>query len=1503
MTTSSNPPAPEDRFFIIGIGASAGGIQALETFFGNLADDPNGAFVVVQHLAPDRRSMMPEILRRQTSMPVLEIENGMAVEPARVYVIPAGKILYIEDRHLRLEDRGEVPGYPIDRFFKSLAAVWGNRSVALLLSGTGSDGTEGLQAISRAGGVAFVQSPETAEFTSMLTSAIPSGMVDEILSPEDLARAIFELIRFSNDFPMLKSEKDEALPPEILEAILQILEEQETIDFSHYKISTLSRRIRHRCALTRQESLEAYIDYLRESEEEHKLLRQDLLIGATCFFRDSEAWEVLKTDVVSRQIAKLQPQQQLRIWVSACATGEEAYSMAIAVDEAIREADKSIQVKIFATDIDTEALEVAANGIYSANIANEVSPERLERYFNQHGDYYQVKRSLREMLIVAPHDLTKNVGFSKMHLVSCRNVLIYMQPHLQQRVLGLLHFALVTQGTLFLGSSETLGDLSVEFHSLHPRWKMYQKRQDAQLSLIPVSRQPLVAQFQSFIRPKRQQQQFDRLLGTVFDLCLDDRRITCLLCDFNNKLLRIFHNSARLMEFPVGEANLEVAELVHPALKLPLSTAVHRSKRDRQPVLYTGIKLSRDGEELSVAMRVAPATGDRNNGEHLVIVLEVEVQPTLPPGTLRFNAEEEAARHIAELEYELQQTRENLQVVIEELETSNEEQQAMNEELLASNEELQSTNEELQSVNEELYTVNSEYQIKIQELTQLNNDIDNLIRSTDIGVIFLDTDLNIRKFTPAATRLFNIKLTDIGRPLTDLTNNLDCPDLVEILQRVNQFKEPHEREVESDGPSRYVLMRVNLYSQEGVTDDGIVISFVNIDDLKRAGHRLQQSNEMLERLYEISPVGLCLQDRDLKYLRVNRALADIHGVSVGEHLGRSLRDVAPDLADRVEPLLRRAVETGEPVYNTVIRGRTPATGDRERYWIASYYPVDFLENGSRGVGSVVVEITERVQAERALRESRRQLQEAQRLAKIGSWELERPDGRDWAGIRPTWSDELFQIYRLDPRSEPPAFAEFLLYHPPEDRETLRELLDRLFVRGIPFGVDVEFQRSEDEMGYVNLIGQAIRNPAGEITKLYGTVMDVTERKRSEQEILRQNQILEEAIAIAQAADTANRAKTEFLANMSHEIRTPMNAILASGQLLQRMMSGQQESQNLLRILLTNGTRLLTLIDDILDLSRLESRQLRLERRPFDIRADVIAPLSDIFLPRARAKNLELEFHLDPDVPRRLYGDDFRLQQVLNNLIGNAIKFTETGQIFVTVLRETGSPPGESPALLHFSIRDTGLGIDPAIRDRLFQPFTQADSSTTRQFGGTGLGLTICRRIVELMGGQIGVNSTPGQGSTFWFRVPFDLADAGSPPAPPEAEAPPVSPPAPSSAKILIVEDHPDNREISVLLLNSLGYQPDAVGGGQECLDRVAQQDYDIILMDCQMAGLDGYETTRRLRELEGDRRHTIIIAVTAHAMKGDREKCLEAGMDDYMSKPLMEEDLAEMVEKWLPREE
>ncbi|MGB3518397.1 MAG: CheR family methyltransferase, partial [Elainellaceae cyanobacterium] len=529
-------------------------MQALEAFFSSVPDNPNAAFVVVQHLSPNHKSMMTEILQRQTVMAVEEAQDGTLLEPAHVYVLPPRKSMVIENRRLHLTDKSEGFGYPINRLFTSLVSGWGDRIIAILLSGTGKDGTEGLQTVSRSGGIALVQSPETAQFTSMPTNAIPSGLVDEVLSPEDLAKTVFELIRFSENFPTSTAEDASLIDPNQLQNILDILSKRENIDFSHYKVSTLSRRIHHRCALTRQSSLENYLRLLQGSTEEQKLLRQDLLIGATAFFRDPQAWQIIEQEVLPTLLENLEDGQQFRVWVSACATGEEAYSMAILVDEALRRVNKQVQVKIFATDLDTNALEVAAQGVYPENIASHISQERLNYYFTFEGGHYRVNRSLRAMLTIAPHDLTKNAGFSKMNLVSCRNVLIYMQPQLQQQVLRLLHFALAPDGCLFLGSSETLGVLESEFRAIHTKWKIFSKRRDTQLSVIPITRQSIVMPMVPQGRSKARDNQTNRLIGEVFRYCLPERQMTCLLINQDNRLLRVFYNAAQLLEFPVGEA-------------------------------------------------------------------------------------------------------------------------------------------------------------------------------------------------------------------------------------------------------------------------------------------------------------------------------------------------------------------------------------------------------------------------------------------------------------------------------------------------------------------------------------------------------------------------------------------------------------------------------------------------------------------------------------------------------------------------------------------------------------------------------------------------------------------------------------------------------------------------------------------------------------------------------------------------------------------------------------
>ena len=659
-------------------------------------------------------------------------------------------------------------------------------------------------------------------------------------------------------------------------------------------------------------------------------------------------------------------------------------------------------------------------------------------------------------------------------------------------------------------------------------------------------------------------------------------------------------------------------------------------------------------------------------------------------------------------------------MTIEELETTNEEQQATNEELLASNEELQSINEELQSVNEELYTVNAEHQSKIQELTQLNNDIDNLLRSTDIGVIFLDRELNIRKFTPAATIAINIKPNDVGRPMADITNNLELSNLSAIFQRVIDRQEALEQEVKIAPTGEELLMRVNLYLREDGDSDGIVITFVKIDELKRVQDELHRANSLLENLYTSSPAGLSLHDSDFKYLRINQALADINGYGVEDQIGKTISEIVPQLADTLEPILRQVSETNRPVCNRQIYGSTPAAPSLKRYWNMSFYPVDLL-NGNRGVGSVVIDVTDRIEAEKSLKESEANLLEAQGLAHVGNWELEVGDNFDLDTAEPIWSAEMFRIYGLDLQQRVPTFAELLEFHPPEDRRAIRSAFAKLQADCSSYSLDLRCDRADGEVRYLNSIGRASCDETGKITRLYGAVLDITERKQIEAELIRQNRALEEAIAVAQAADSANQAKSNFLANMSHEIRTPMNAIIGVSQLLD-LTELNNEQTELLDILQSNGKKLLTLIDDILDLSKIEARELKISQQKFALKS-LVQNLLDTFITQARTKGIKFTADLSTDIPQLLRGDDFRLQQVLSNLVSNALKFTHQGQVKITIVPVTDPQIKSSDSIeIRFVVEDTGIGIPQSQREQLFQPFIQADNSTTPQVRRNGSGI-------------------------------------------------------------------------------------------------------------------------------------------------------------------------------------
>ncbi|MEM6755407.1 MAG: chemotaxis protein CheB, partial [Cyanobacteria bacterium P01_C01_bin.38] len=666
----------------VGIGASAGGLRALEEFFEHMPTDSSAAFVVIQHLSPDFKSLMKELLGRRTQMAIYRVEEGMVLQPNSIYLIPPGKNLVLENQKLHLLEQEERSRHglnlPIDLFLESLAKTYAQRAIGVILSGTGSDGTNGLRRIHEAGGFAMVQEPTTAEFDGMPRVAIATGIVDRILSPQELATTIDRLVQPPNSPSDNNNNLSELFKPEDLHRIASILAIHEQTDFSHYKATTLSRRIHRRYLISGCNSLNEYIRLLETSSQERAILRHDLLISVTQFFRDDLAWDFLETTVIPQLINTANPNQELRCWVTACATGEEAYSLAMLLDEAITKSDKPIKFKIFATDIDRAALDKATNGIYPLTITNNINPERLERYFVRKDTCLQVIRKLREKILFASHDLTKDAGFTRMNLISCRNLLIYLQADLQQQVLRNLHFSLASKGILFLGEAENLGDIEPEFLHLDTKNQIYQKRRDVRLNIPAKSIDKTLTQVLPYVPSKSQSgNNLEPMLDKAFSDFLAKYKASCFLVDSEHKLFHSFNDEINILKVPLGRTTTDISKMIAADLQLPLITALHRAKREHSSVSYKSIKVELENRECNLKLEVTYHESNKLTADFFTVVIQDDVVPHQTSGE-KFEADAEASQRIIQLEHELEQTRENLQAVIQELETTNEEQQATN---------------------------------------------------------------------------------------------------------------------------------------------------------------------------------------------------------------------------------------------------------------------------------------------------------------------------------------------------------------------------------------------------------------------------------------------------------------------------------------------------------------------------------------------------------------------------------------------------------------------------------------------------------------------------------------------------------------------------------------------------------------------------------------------------------------------------------------------------------
>jgi len=843
---------PSRPRFVVGIGASAGGLAAFLDFFRAMPADSGLAFVVVQHLSPNHESIMAELLAKSTTMKVVQVGDGMRVEPNHVYVIPPGRLMTIAAGVLHLNpppERHRV-WMPIDFFLRSLAEDEQEKAISIVLSGTAGDGAAGTKAVKGNGGMAMAQSPETAPFDSMPHMAIATGTVDFVLAVKEMPAAILKYVRN----PHVAAEPEAAvatIPPDQLQAILALLRSRTGHDFRCYKHGTLLRRINRRMGLHQIETIGKYLKLLQSDSAEVRLLFKDLLISVTRFFRDPEAFHALDEKVIAPLVAAHETEAPIRVWAPGCATGEEPYSLAMLILERLSLAHKECAVQIFATDIDEDSLEIARGGLYPRSIVDDVSTERLNRFFILEKDGYQVSKPLRESVVFAVQNLVSHPPFSKLALISCRNLLIYLDPDVQKRVVSLFHFALQERGCLFLGSSEAVSQQEDLFEPLLKKWRIYRRIGSARPERIEFPTAVAVdgrRDVQAPVRAAPAHSPGPSALAERF--LLEHYSPAAVLINRNYDAL-YFHGPTQLyLELPSGEPRLDL--MAREGLRSRLRGAVHAAMRTRETVIVSGARVKRDTAYHAVRITVHP---DPSAGAEGLLLVTFQDEPSTPvPAADEPEEHDEPLLH--QLESELQATRQHLQNVTQELQASNEELKVSNEEALSMNEELQSSNEELetskeelQSLNEELSTVNNQLQTKVEELEVSNNDRANLLSSTEIGTLFLDGDRRIKGFTPAITKLLNVIPGDIGRPVTDISLKIIDDDFFKDIAASLRKRNVVEKEVRTDAGEWYIR-RVLPYRTSSNTVEGAVVTFADVTRLKQAEHDLKLLNESLEQRIE-----------------------------------------------------------------------------------------------------------------------------------------------------------------------------------------------------------------------------------------------------------------------------------------------------------------------------------------------------------------------------------------------------------------------------------------------------------------------------------------------------------------------------------------------------------------------------------------------------------------------------------------------------------------------------
>jgi two-component system, chemotaxis family, CheB/CheR fusion protein len=1088
---------------VVGIGASAGGLTALKRFFEHIPIDSGLSFVVVVHLSPEHKSMLADLLQPSARLPVRQVTETMPLEPNNVYVIPPNANLSAIDTHLRLsklEERRRERA-PIDHFFRTLASTYDGHSIGVVLTGTGSDGTLGLKEIKAKGGLILVQDPNEAEFDGMPQSAIATGLVDRILPVTEIAVALLRLAVAKPRIGVTETNTD-TLPSEkvLLPKVLAILKARTERDFSRYKAVTLLRRIARRMQLNYIDDFERYVENLREHPEEARALADDLLITVTSFFRDPEVFKKLERDIVPKMFEGKSASDTLRIWSVGCATGEEAYSVAmLLLEEAARRKDPP-KIQIFASDMHKRSLNGAREGLYAGDIETDVSAERLARFFQKENGGYRVSKEVRDTVVFAPHNLLGDPPFSRLDLITCRNLLIYLDRSVQRDVIDLFHYALCPHGYLLLGSAETI-DAADLFRTEDKKLCIYQKRNvpapEPRLPVFPLTRLRIPGEpglkFQN-TSPSIPYQSLHQSL-------LEQYAPPSILVGPDNRVVHLSDHAGRYLMHPGGEVTSSVLRLVREDLRIELQALLQLAREKKHAVNSTMVSVRFNGHSAPVTMRVTPAHDPEQEGFVLIVFDERASELHATGSVVELKAAVHApgheAKRIAELEAELNSARQHLQTIIEEYETSQEEMKAANEEMQSTNEELRSTmeeletsKEELQSINEELQAVNQENRHKVEELSQLSSDLQNLLAATEIATLFLDRDLRILRFTPRLAELFNVRVTDRGRPISDLTHRLGYEQLTQDGQSVLVRLIPVEREIRDDA-GRWYLTRVMPYRSTEDRIEGVVITFVEITARKLAEAALRDSEEKYRNLFNSIDEGFCIIEvlcnaegkaYDYRFLEVNPAFAKHTGLSGAK--GRTVLEVVPQHERFWFETYAEVVATGEP-----LRFEYQAAGLNR--WLDVYaFRIGAPEE--KKVAVVLTDVGEQRRAAGRLRESEelfRLLIENVREYALFQMDLE--------GRVTSWNpgaERLFGYSSGEMLGQPTARL-----FTPEDQQT--QLLEReiaLATQGEHHQETRWVVRKDGHRFWAQWVTEPVRGENGEVRGVAKLLRDESDRKQSEE---------------------------------------------------------------------------------------------------------------------------------------------------------------------------------------------------------------------------------------------------------------------------------------------------------------------------------------------------------------------------------------------------------------------